>query len=84
MDSAHAMARVEADGKCIEVEQRRLETVIPLVGKAVIVCEGKHKGARGTMETIDEKEFCVAIKLRDSGDLVTGLPYEAVCKYDPY
>lgn len=88
VDSTHALARVQrvhADGKpednTLEVHQQHLETVIPMVGKPVMVCSGAHKGARGIVEAIDEKDFCLSVKLRDSNEVVSELSYDAVCKY---
>eukprot|EP00658_Telonema_sp_P-2_P024346 TRINITY_DN19777_c0_g1_i1.p1 TRINITY_DN19777_c0_g1~~TRINITY_DN19777_c0_g1_i1.p1 ORF type:complete len:400 (-),score=117.69 TRINITY_DN19777_c0_g1_i1:47-1246(-) len=89
VDSRHALARVQLPqedgqtaGRVLEVQQKYLESVIPVIGKPVMVCAGEHKGKRGILEAIDEENFCVGVKLRDTGQVVTGLVYEHVCKYN--
>lgn len=57
----------------------QLETVIPQVGKAVLICGGAHDGATGTLRKIDEVNFCVSVEL-GSGEHLKGVPYEDVCK----
>eukprot|EP00656_Telonema_subtile_P018203 TRINITY_DN19810_c0_g1_i3.p1 TRINITY_DN19810_c0_g1~~TRINITY_DN19810_c0_g1_i3.p1 ORF type:complete len:396 (-),score=71.34 TRINITY_DN19810_c0_g1_i3:35-1222(-) len=89
VDSTHCLARIqqppaegETEGKILEVQQQYLETVIPIVGKPIMVCTGVHRGARGTVDSINEKDFCLSVKLRDSGEIVSDLSYDAVCKYN--
>lgn len=40
-----------------QVDQEELETVVPQPGGSVLVLNGPHRGARGTLLSIDTKRF---------------------------
>ncbi|XP_072178264.1 DNA/RNA-binding protein KIN17-like [Diadema setosum] len=66
-------------GAKIKVDQAHLETVIPGIGKPVCILNGRHRGVKGTMHSLDEKNFCVSVET-DSGKVIDGLPYEDISK----
>ncbi|CAE7364949.1 Kin [Symbiodinium pilosum] len=65
----------------IRLDQEMLETVIPNLGKPVLVVKGQYKGKKGQMRTVDLEGFCVAVELEDGRD-VEGLRYDEVCKIE--
>jgi len=65
----------------IRLDQEMLETVIPNVGKTVLVVKGSHKGKKATMRAVDFEGFCVSVELED-GTLMEGLRYDEVCKVE--
>ncbi|XP_035676956.1 DNA/RNA-binding protein KIN17-like [Branchiostoma floridae] len=70
-------------GDKLKVDQTHLETVIPAVGRAVKVVNGTHTGCRAVLEGLDEKNFCVTIRIDSGvskGRVVEGVKYEDICK----
>lgn len=65
----------------IRLDQEMLETVIPNVGKPVVIVKGSHKGKRATMSAVNFEGFCVSVKLED-GTVMEGLRYDEVCKFE--
>lgn len=65
----------------IRLDQEMLETVIPNVGKTVVIVKGSHKGKRATMSAVNFEGFCVSVKLED-GTVMEGLRYNEVCKIE--
>jgi len=65
----------------IRLDQEVLETVIPNLGKPVMVVKGPFRGKTARMRTVDLEGFCVSVELDDSR-VVEGLRYDQVCKID--
>lgn len=66
----------------LKLDQEYLETVIPQAGGRVLIVNGRHRGLRGRLESLDIDRFCAQIMLREGpnrGDVVT-LPYEHFSK----
>ena len=74
-----AHVRLNASGDLLKLDQDDLETVIPAPGGRVLLVNGRHRGAKGTLMTIDEARFCVQVRL-DSGEEASRVEYEDVCK----
>ena len=74
-----AHVRLHSSGDLLKLDQDDLETVIPAPGGRVLLVNGRHRGAKGTLVAIDEARFCVKVRL-DSGDMVERVEYEDVCK----
>jgi DNA/RNA-binding protein KIN17 len=76
-----------ADKLLVKLDADELETVIPARGKPVMIVNGKFKGERGCLETLDSERFCVSVRLSASssfaGLLVTNIEFEHVCKVAP-
>lgn len=62
----------------VKLDQEHLETVIPALGKAVLIVNGTHRGHEGTLKYIDVDNFCASLKLDDGTKVI--LPYEHFCK----
>lgn len=65
----------------IRLDQEMLETVIPNLGKAVMVVKGPFRGKSARMKTVDLEGFCVSVELDDSR-VVENLKYDQVCKIE--
>ncbi len=67
----------------MKLDQVHLETVIPAVGKKVLIVNGAYRGHRAIMEKIDQSNSCVSIRIDDGieqGRLLERMEYEDVCK----
>ncbi|XP_067683809.1 DNA/RNA-binding protein KIN17-like [Haliotis asinina] len=70
-------------GDTIKVDQTHVETVIPAIGKEVMVVNGAYRGERAVLEDIDTKKFCCTIKINSgliTGRVVEGVQYEDISK----
>ena len=65
----------------VQVHQSQLETVIPQPGGAVLLLAGPHRGAAGTLVSIDEAAFCARVLVHADGKPEVSAEYEDVCKY---
>ena len=65
-------------GTKVKLDQTYLETVIPAIGKRVIVCNGRKRGAVAVLKDIDRDNFCGVVET-DDGDVIR-LPYEDFSK----
>jgi len=80
-DKHVADVRMLEGAALIRIEQEMLETVIPNMGKQVLVVKGAHKGSFAKMIAVDFEQFAVSVTL-DDGTKVEGLGYDEVCKVD--
>lgn len=66
-------------GDIVRVDQAELETVVPGVGKLVIVVKGALRGRRGTLKSIDEARYGALVALDDDKEVF--LEYEFFSKF---
>ncbi|CAK9827728.1 DNA/RNA-binding protein KIN17 [Anthophora retusa] len=71
----------EVQNHVIKLDQEYVETVIPAIGKEVMILWGKHKGMRGGVYKLHIEHYSVDVKLHQDNTVVRKLPYEQVCKY---
>ena len=71
----------EVAGHVIKIDQEHLETVIPAIGKDVLVVGGKYAGSTAILRKVRIEEFCADVELVKSQRIVKRLPYESFCKY---
>ncbi|TKR81289.1 hypothetical protein L596_015185 [Steinernema carpocapsae] len=77
-------AKVELDsGDVIKLDQNHLETVIPAVGKEMLIVNGAYRGSRAILLKIMESKFAVSLKITSGlmRDRVVEVPYEDASKY---
>lgn len=70
-------------GDTLKVDQTHVETVIPAIGKPVLIVNGAYRGEEATLESIDEKKFCCSLRLSQGllkGRIVPGVQYEDISK----
>ena len=73
-----AVVVLNESGAKLKLDQEHLETVIPSVGREVMVLWGKHGGKDAVLENVDTKTFSAKL-LFSSGDTIS-LPYEQFSK----
>ncbi len=57
-------------GATIKIDQADLETVLPAIGKPVLVLNGAYRGEQAILEQINEKEFNAKIVLTSVSNLI--------------
>ena len=67
------------DESKVTVDQNDIETVIPALGRQVLVLVGKYKGCKAMLESLELDKFAAHLKLCDENDTVC-LPYEHFSK----
>uniref|UniRef100_A0A0P4WIM2 DNA/RNA-binding protein Kin17 WH-like domain-containing protein n=1 Tax=Scylla olivacea TaxID=85551 RepID=A0A0P4WIM2_SCYOL len=65
----------------LKLDQTHLETVIPSVGRAVLVVAGPRRGSQAMLHSIQEESFSATLDFE--GQLVPGVPYEQFSKLVP-
>ena len=75
VDRFKALVKSNQDNSKVMLDQNDLETVIPAVGRQVLVLSGKYRGYKAILENLDVENFQASLKLCDKNTLVT-LPYE--------
>lgn len=74
-------------GDKLKVDQSHLETVIPAIGKTVMIVNGAYRGQLAKLESINEKKFSCTVSILSGplkGRNLQKIPYEDVCKiYQP-
>lgn len=71
----------EVSGHVIRLDQEYLETVIPAIGKDVLILWGKHKGRKAVVKKLHIERYSIDVELQKEKKIVEMLPYEQVCKY---
>lgn len=71
----------EVENHVIKIDQEYLETVIPALGKDVVILWGKYKGLKGVVHTVHIEHYSIDVKLKEGDTIVRKVPYEQVCKY---
>lgn len=79
---AAVVRMLDSDAK-IKIDQAHLETVIPAIGREVLVVNGAYRGLRAKLLGLDQDKFCVSMEIAEGptrGRIVDGVLYEDVCK----
>ncbi|XP_020294238.1 DNA/RNA-binding protein KIN17 [Pseudomyrmex gracilis] len=71
----------EVSGHVIRLDQEYLETVIPAIGKDVLILWGKHKGNIAIVKKLHIERYSIDVELQKDKRIVEMLPYEQVCKF---
>jgi len=68
----------------LKLDQSQVETVLPAIGKPVLIVNGTYRGSPAVLLAIDEASFSCSVRLgdgsRSGGRVVDRLVYEDVCK----
>ncbi|XP_065195910.1 DNA/RNA-binding protein KIN17-like [Sycon ciliatum] len=75
-----AQLRDPDTGELVPVPDSDLETVIPAIGRSVIVLSGEHRGLEAVLEKINVENFCVNVTVVRNLKQLKRLPYEHVSK----
>ncbi|XP_005100588.1 DNA/RNA-binding protein KIN17 [Aplysia californica] len=82
-DLFSAVIKMLDSGDKLKVDQTHVETVIPGLGKTVMVVNGAYRGEEATLEAMDEKRFCCSVAIKHGplkGRVVPGVQYEDISK----
>lgn len=71
----------DVDGHIIRLDQEYLETVIPAIGKEILILWGKHKDKIAIVKKLHIEHYSIDVELKKDKKIVEKLPYEQVCKY---
>lgn len=80
-----AVIKMLDSGDMIKVDQEHLETVIPALGKTVMVVNGVYRGSAASLVSLNEKSFSVTVELSkgpNRGKRIDKIAYEDICKLD--
>jgi len=83
VDRYTAHVRMKSDDALLKLDQDDLETVVPQVGSAVLIVNGRCRGEEARLLSIDQESFCVSLKIdggEQHGRLLDKVEYEDVCK----
>jgi DNA/RNA-binding protein KIN17 len=67
----------------LRVDQDQLETVIPAVGKAVLIVNGACRGCEAVLQQLNVDDYCATVKVltgKRRGDVLSKVDYEDICK----
>lgn len=70
-------------GDRLTADQEQLQTVLPALGKKVLIINGSYNGETASLVSIDEKNFCCSITLQSGplkGKHLDGIRYEDISK----
>jgi len=83
VDRYSGVIRMLDNGDRIRVDEAHLETVIPALGKPVLMLYGEHRGETALLESINAAQFCCSVRLqsgRSKGRVVHSMQYEHISK----
>lgn len=84
LDKYTGVVKLIENGAIIKLDQAHLETVLPALGKQVIVLNGAYRGEMATIENINVDKFCATIKITSGhfkGKTIKDIQYEDISKY---
>jgi DNA/RNA-binding protein KIN17 len=67
----------------LRVDQDQLETVIPAVGKTVLIVNGACRGCEAELQQLNVDSFCATVKVltgKRRGAVLSKVDYEDICK----
>jgi len=83
-DNYTGVVRLLDDEKIkLKLDQSHLETVIPAIGRQILIVNGAYRGSKATLLALDEQKFCVTAKIDEGilqGRTVEKIQYEDVSK----
>lgn len=83
VDRYTALVKLVNGKEKLKLDQTHVETVIPAIGKQVLIVNGAYRGTRAILMELKEKRFCVTVRLDEGparGRVVDRVKYEDVCK----
>jgi DNA/RNA-binding protein KIN17 len=82
-DKYVAVVSMLDSGHKLKVDQEDLETVIPAIGRPVLVVNGAYRGCSAILKELDEKKFCLTIEISSGplkGRILDKVEYGDICK----
>ena len=78
-DKMAAVVVLISSGTKIKLDQSHLETVVPAIGRTVLILRGRLKGEKAILKDLDVDNFCARLQVVESGEKIS-LPYENFSK----
>ncbi|CAG0882673.1 unnamed protein product [Darwinula stevensoni] len=78
-----AIVEMIKSGHRLKLDQAHVETVIPALGRVVMVVNGAYRGNLATLVTINEQNFSATIEISSGlqkGRKIENVQYEDICK----
>ncbi|XP_054161561.1 DNA/RNA-binding protein KIN17-like [Oppia nitens] len=82
-DKYTCILRVLDSNDVLKLDQKHVETVIPQIGRKVLVLRGLFRGLEATLLDVNYDKFCVKIRIDSEvskGRVVDGIKYEDISK----
>lgn len=82
-DKFTAVIRLLDTSTKLKLDQTHLETVIPAVGRHVLIVNGAYRGNTATLEGLDTDHFCATVKINSgplNGRVISKIEYEDISK----
>ncbi|XP_060075719.1 DNA/RNA-binding protein KIN17-like [Ylistrum balloti] len=87
IDLYKAVIKMIDSGDKMKVDQTHVETVIPAIGKTVIIVNGAYRGHEAILESINERKFSCTVSIKSGplkGRMIESIKYEDISKiYQP-
>ena len=74
-----AIVKLVQDGSKVTIDQNDVETVIPAIGRQVLILQGRFRGSTAVLKNLNVEEFSAKLKV-SSCDKEIHLPYEHFSK----
>ena len=78
-DKMAAVVVLISSGTKIKLDQSHLETVVPALGRKVLILNGQLRGQQAELRDLDVDNFCAKLKVIETGEKLR-LPYEDFSK----
>merc|ERR1712080_352814 len=78
-DQMAAVVVLTSSGTKIKLDQSHLETVIPAVGRKVLILTGPLRGKEAILKNLDVDNFCARLMVTETGEKIR-FPYEQFSK----
>lgn len=82
-DKFTALIKLIDSGEKVKIDQAHVETVIPAIGKAVLMVKGAHRGSEAVLTELVQEKFCCSVRLetgKSAGKTLRSVPYEHISK----
>jgi len=78
-DKMAAIVVLTSNGAKVRLDQSHLETVVPALGRTVLILRGELRGEQAILKDLDVDNFCAKLKVIETGEKLR-LPYEDFSK----
>ncbi|XP_059622459.1 DNA/RNA-binding protein KIN17 [Phlebotomus argentipes] len=83
LDKYRAKVKLLETGEKVAVHQDDVETVIPQIGKEILILNGAYRGSRALLKSLQEDDYCVTVEITRgplTGRQISNIQYEDISK----
>ena len=83
IDEYSAVIKLTESGDKLKVDQEHVQTVIPAIGKTVLLVNGIYRGEEAILEALNERHFSCNVRLLSGtrrGLVIADIQYEDLSK----